>query len=281
MRAKVLVFDSGVGGLSVYKEVLRQNPSIEPYYLFDNAFYPYGTKAEVQVTDRVCEVLSAFIKRYAPDLIVIACNTASTVALGPVRNLTSIPVVGVVPAIKPAAAKTLNGIIGLLATPATVGRAYTAELIKKYAADVEVLKIGSSRLVDLAEQKLAGKPCALNDIADVLRPWLELEKNKRPDTVILGCTHFPHLAPEIKAVWPEVNLVDSGEAIGRRVKSLLKLSDEVAPKVINLVSGKAFCTDLSRVNANLRTALGVFGFNSIEEFALGANSEHIVSRETL
>ena len=175
--------------------------------------------------------------------------------------------VGVVPAVKPAAAKTLNGIIGLLATPATVGRAYTAELIKKYAANVEVLKIGSSRLVDLAEQKLAGKPCTLNDIADVLRPWLALEKNKRPDTVILGCTHFPHLAPEIKAVWPEINLVDSGEAIGRRVKSLLKLSEEVTPKGIDLVSGKAFCTDLSRVNANLRTALGVFGFNSIEEFA--------------
>lgn len=266
MEPKVLIFDSGVGGLSIYQEVIKQNHLIQPCYLFDNSFYPYGTKAEVEIIERVCKLLIAFIESEKPDLIVIACNTASTVALDAIRRLTTIPIVGVVPAIKPAALKTKNGIIGLLATPATVGRAYTADLIKKYCRNLEVLKIGTSRLVDLAEQKLAGKKILIDDIANILRPWLILDTERRPDTVILGCTHFPHLIPEIQQIYPNALLVDSGEAIGRRVKKLLNMNEFMQYSEIQPIVGKAYCTNIASVSKELRDTFKKFGFGSIEEF---------------
>ncbi len=217
-----MFFDSGVGGLSVFAEVKKSCPELSYDYLFDNACFPYGDKSEAFVISRVEQLLKAAADRFCPHLIVVACNTASTVALPCLRERISVPVVGVVPAIKPAARLSRRGIIGLLATPGTVKRQYTANLIHDFADGVRVLCIGSADLARIAEDKLAGIKPRLSEIQKILQPWLDLPPQERPDTVVLGCTHYPLLKAELSAVLgPEITLVDSGMAIARRVISLL------------------------------------------------------------
>jgi len=217
---KVLIFDSGVGGLSVFEKIIKQSPGLKYFYLFDNAYFPYGELEADFLIRRLMNLLSSFVAKHKIDLIVIACNSASTVALQFLREHFSIPIVGVVPAIKPAASLTENGVIGLLATPATIHRSYTSQLINEFAAQKLVLKIGSTQLVKLAELKLHGKLIKQADIEAVLAPWLSLEK--RPDTIILGCTHFSLLKAEIARCFNnKINLVDSGNAVAQRVSQLL------------------------------------------------------------
>ncbi|WP_019614445.1 glutamate racemase [Psychromonas ossibalaenae] len=217
---QVLIFDSGVGGLSVFAQVLKVNPNISYSYLFDNAYFPYGELDHDFLIQRITRLLVSFSEKQPVDLIVIACNSASTAALQALRARFSIPIVGVVPAIKPAAGMTKNGVIGLLATPATVNRTYTQELITQFAVSAQVLKIGSTELVKLAEQKLQGATVDKKQLQIILQPWLSLKE--KPDTLVLGCTHFPLLKKEIAACFDnEVNLVDSGKAIAKRVNQLL------------------------------------------------------------
>lgn len=217
---QVLIFDSGVGGLSVFQDVQQQNPYINYFYLFDNAYFPYGELEDDFLITRITELLLSFLATHRIDLIVIACNSASTLVLQVLREHLSIPVVGVVPAIKPAAQLSKNGVIGLLATPATIKRNYTTFLINKFAANIEVLKIGSTELVKLAEEKMAGLPFDQKCLQKILAPWLLLQK--RPDTLVLGCTHFPLLKNEIANCFKnKVQLVDSGKAIANRVHQLL------------------------------------------------------------
>ena len=154
---RVLVFDSGVGGLSVAQEIQQRLPQISLVYASDNAFFPYGTKGEAELIARVDQVIDALLARYPADILVIACNTASTLTLPHLRSKLSLPIVGVVPAIKPAALMSKSGVIGLLATPATVARPYTHELIREYATNCQVISLGSSALVQIAEQKLRGE----------------------------------------------------------------------------------------------------------------------------
>jgi len=234
MSAKrVLIFDSGVGGLSVYEQIIKLNPSIKCNYLFDNAYFPYGELAHDKLVKRLIQLISDFIKLHPVDLIVIACNSASTVALEALRLHFSLPIVGVVPAIKPATQLTRNNVIGLLATPGTIEREYTNHLIEQFAADKTVLRIGSTSLVQLAEDKLVGKNVTKQSLQKILAPWL-LEQNKMPDTLVLGCTHFPLLKEEIAACFDKkICLVDSGEAIASRVKQLLKTQQNVDLKVDN------------------------------------------------
>lgn len=213
---QILIFDSGVGGLSICKEIVEQNINADCYYLFDNAYFPYGELADDVLIKRLTHLLDMFVQQHQTDLIVIACNSASTVALSALRHHFSIPIVGVVPAIKPASLITKNNVIGLLATPATVKRSYTDELIAEFAQDKQVLKIGTTKLVELAEQKLQGEKVSLESLKAALHPWLVLPE--RPDTIVLGCTHFPLLKKEIAACFDNnIQLVDSGEAIAKRV----------------------------------------------------------------
>jgi glutamate racemase len=230
MTAKqVLIFDSGVGGLSVFQKVVKQVPNINYFYLFDNANFPYGELEDDFLIDTLINLLRSFIDHTKIDLIIIACNSASTVALSSLRQSFSIPIVGVVPAIKPAALATKNNVIGLLATPATINRDYTTQLINRFAADKQVLKIGSTQLVKLAEAKLAGQVIQKSDIEAVLAPWLSLVK--RPDTLVLGCTHFPLLKEEIAVCFDhQIQLVDSGKAIAQRVQQLLS-ENNVNPEI--------------------------------------------------
>lgn len=214
---RVLIFDSGVGGLSVYQEIYTQLPSLQYIYAFDDAGFPYGELPEAVLIERTQHIVSLLVERHHIDLVVIACNTASTVVLPTLRAQLSMPVVGVVPAIKPAALISKQKAVGLLATPATVERDYTNQLISQFASDCEVYRIGSTRLVEVAEEKLRGQTVSLDELAGILAPW-----QGKVDSIVLGCTHFPLIKAEIaQAFGASVQIVDSGLAIANRVKSLL------------------------------------------------------------
>lgn len=216
----VLVFDSGVGGLSVYQEIRQMLPGLHFIYAFDNAFFPYGEKSEQVIVERVLNIVKSINQVTPLDMVVIACNTASTVALPVLREQFGFSVVGVVPAIKPAAQLTRNGVVGLLATRATVQRQYTHDLINQFAQTCKVEMLGSAQLVEIAEAKLHGETVDLEALREILFPWLSEERC--PDTIVLGCTHFPLLKDELKIILPGgTELVDSGPAIARRVTSLL------------------------------------------------------------
>jgi glutamate racemase len=223
--APILIFDSGVGGLSILAAVAARLPRESYVYACDNAAFPYGPKPEDELVQRVHDVLDALIARYQPKLLVVACNTASTVALPRLRQHYSspsytLPIVGVVPAIKPAAQLSQNKVIGLLATPGTVRRAYTDQLIHDFAADCTVLRVGSSELVEIAERKLRDESVDVVALNALLSPFFDREQPV--DTIVLGCTHFPLLKNELQAAAPQpVNWVDSGNAIADRVVSLL------------------------------------------------------------
>ncbi|WP_162063558.1 glutamate racemase [Vibrio taketomensis] len=219
-QPKVLIFDSGVGGLSVYKEIAACLPQLDYYYLFDNAAYPYGELERQTLLERVNKLVSAMVEKHQIDLVVIACNTASTIVLPSLRDLLTIPVVGVVPAIKPASVLASIA-VGLIATPATVKREYTHELIRNFSQNKTVEMLGSTRLVDIAEEKLRGQAVSLEEMAQLLAPLAN-----KIDVAVLGCTHFPLIKEEIQTVLgSQVMLVDSGEAIARRVKDLLALNE--------------------------------------------------------
>ncbi len=222
MTPTVLVFDSGAGGLSVLDCIATESPAVRLLYVADNAYFPFGTKEAAALAARVETVLAELARRFAPDLIVIACNTASTVALPAVRAAVAVPVVGTVPAIKPAAAASATRVIGLLGTPGTVRREYTQALIDSFARDCTVLRHGSAELVDLAERKLRGEPVAADAVGVALAGLFGQPGGDRMDTVVLACTHFPLLRAELAACAPRpLRWIDSGGAIARRVASLL------------------------------------------------------------
>lgn len=217
----ILVFDSGVGGLSVLAHIQRKLPQASIVYAADNARYPYGTKSEAEIAARVPALLGRLAERYRPRLIVIACNTASTIALSDVRSALDLPIVGTVPAIKPAAAVSKTRIIGVLGTNATVRQPYVDNLVAQFAADCTVLRHGSSDLVDMAEAKLRGSPVDPVHVRDAISGLYDQPDGDRLDAVVLACTHFPLLAAEIQMASPHpVALVDSGEGIARRTAHL-------------------------------------------------------------
>lgn len=218
----VAVFDSGLGGLTVLNAIRRALPAVRCVYVADTEAFPYGVKGEAELIGRIQRVLPPLLKRCRPDLLVVACNTASTVALPHIRARLGIPVVGVVPAIKPAAAGSETGVIGLLATPGTANRPYTDELIAEFAMHCEVIRVGNSRLVELAEAHVHGEAATTGELAAILAPFHEHPAGSRLDTVVLACTHFPLLAGELAAAFGRpMRWVDSGQAIANRVAQLL------------------------------------------------------------
>ena len=219
--APILFFDSGVGGLSVLAPVRVALPAASVVYAADNAGFPYGPKTEMEVATRVCALLGRLTERYRPRLVVIACNTASTIALAHVRAALAVPVVGTVPAIKPAAELSRTRVIGVLGTVATVRQPYVDALAAEFAADCRVLRHGSGRLVELAEAKLRGTPSDPADYARELGGLLGQPGGDRIDTVVLACTHFPLVAAELAAAAPRsLAFVDGSAGIARRVAHL-------------------------------------------------------------
>ncbi len=220
----IVIFDSGVGGLSIYQEVKRKLPGLKVVYCSDTMGFPYGPKPEQEVIERTSHCLNRLYQIYHPALMVIACNTASTISLPRVRQELNIPVVGVVPAIKTASEHSLNRCIGLLATPGTIARDYTEQLIRQHASDCHVIKVGSSELVQLAEAFLRGGVVSQETLQNIIQPFFN--GRHQPDTIVLGCTHFPLLCDQLQAASPcQINWLDSGEAIARRVETLLGSHD--------------------------------------------------------
>lgn len=257
---RILVFDSGVGGLSVAREIQQRLPWLPLVYASDNGFFPYGTKGEAELIARVDLVIHKLLAHYPADILVVACNTASTLTLPHLRRHLSLPIVGVVPAIKPAAQHTRTGVIGLLATPATVARPYTHELIREHASQCKVLTLGSSELVEIAEQKLRGAPLDAQHIKAIAQRLLQQEGAKQMDKLVLACTHFPLLKAELAPLLPAgIDMIDSGEAIARRVEHLcqqLQLSPPPSP-----AEHTAVFTQHSLHTQQLAAALRAFGIH--------------------
>lgn len=216
---KALVFDSGVGGLSVVRELRALMPHLHITYVADDAFRPYGNKTEAQLKARLPGLLQTLVLAVQPDVVVMACNTASTTALSEIRESVDIPVVGVVPAIKPAAQFSKRKAFAVLGTPGTVARKYVGQLIDDFASDCRVGLYGSTQLVEMAERKLSGLPLDKAALEAEIRPVFA---NGDIDAVVLACTHFPLLVEDLKDVAPYgVNWIDSGSAIAKRTQSIL------------------------------------------------------------
>jgi glutamate racemase len=217
MTANILVFDSGVGGLSVTEHLAQQLPDARLFYLMDRAYFPYGQLDDDLLRERVVDLCRQAALAWRIDLIVIACNTASTLVLPTLRQQLQIPVVGVVPAVKVAAELAQGQAIGVLATPATVQRPYLDQLIKDHAGASQVHRLGSAELVQWAEQWVYQQQAA-TALPELLGPWIERCQLRH---VVLGCTHFPLLTSQLQQYFPEVQWIDSGAAIARRVLSIL------------------------------------------------------------
>ncbi|WP_372124350.1 glutamate racemase [Vibrio pomeroyi] len=255
LQKNILVFDSGVGGLSVYKEISQLLPNHNYIYVFDNEAYPYGELDQQVLIRRVQSIVASFVASHAIDIVVIACNTASTIVLPTLRANNLIPIVGVVPAIKPASLLA-NKAVGLIATPATITRQYTHDLIKNFSSNKRVELLGSTRLVDMAEEKLRGEVINLQELQQILQPILNTI-----DVAVLGCTHFPLIKPEIQQVLgSNVLLVDSGKAIAKRVQDLLDLESDNKEGGVREV----FCSALPKKESALNSMLKQLGFSSVQ-----------------
>ena len=257
----ILFFDSGVGGLSVAAPTRALLPAAPFVYVADSAGFPYGTRDEAEIAGRVPALLGRLAERYRPRLIVIACNTASTIALGAVRAALDVPVVGTVPAIKPAAAMSDTRVIGVLGTRATVRQPYVDDLAARFAGDCLVLRHGSAALVDMAEGALAGTPAPARRVAGELNGLFGQPGGERIDVVVNACTHFPLLQRELAAAAPAaVRFVDGGPGIARRVAHLTQGSDwPAAPP-----PGVLVFTRLDERERRIAAGLAVHGFTRVE-----------------
>jgi len=219
--APILLFDSGVGGLTVLAEVRKQLPDAPVIYAADIAGLPYGEKSEAEIAARVCGLLGRMAERWQPRLICIACNTASTIALAMVRDVLETPVVGTVPAIKPAAAITRTGVIAVLGTQATIRQRYVDRLETEFAEGKALIRHPAGGLVALAEAKLRGVSMPADAVVAEIAPLLADPRAREIDTVVLACTHFPLLLPELRAaLGSDVRFVDGAQGIARRVGAL-------------------------------------------------------------
>ncbi len=253
----ILVFDSGLGGLTVFREIVKLRPDARFIYAADDEAFPYGRLSEAELTARVVAVMAALIEAHRPDLIVIACNTASTLVLVALRERFDVPFVGTVPAIKPACAASQTRLVSVLGTEATVAREYTKALIRDFGQGCAVTLIGSRRLAVLAEALLHGEDVDDDDIAEEIMPCFLEQDGARTDTIVLACTHYPLLLERLNRLspWP-VTWLDPAPAIAKRVVALVGpnsagMSDR-APAFV-LTSGR-------KPGENLAAGLVPFGF---------------------
>lgn len=260
-HAPILIFDSGVGGLSVLAKIRRVLPHAPIIYSADYAGLPYGEKSEIEVATRVCAFLGRLSERYRPQLIVIACNTASTIALAHARAVLGVPIVGTVPAIKPAAEQTASGVIGLLGTKATIRQAYVDRLEDEFAHDTTLLRHAAPELVEAAEAKLRGETPDPAIFERAIAGLFNQPGGERIDRIVLGCTHFPLVADELAqaahaaAMSPQLRFVDGSDGIARRVAHLLdgqlwpeKMQGGLFVSTGNLIQLKPYLPHLGHYN---------------------------------
>jgi len=253
----ILVFDSGLGGLTVFRETKVARADARFVYLADDAGFPYGDLTEDKLVARVTEVLADAVARHKPDLVVVACNTASTLALAQLRSRFAVPFVGTVPAIKPACARSKSKRVAVLGTQATVGREYTRTLIREFADGCDVHLVGSPRLAGYAEAELTGEAVSDDALKAETAGCFINADGRRTDTIVLACTHYPLLLDRFRAVAPwNVDWLDPAPAIARRVAELLRerpLHSVSSAPVIEFTSKRTPSPTLTR-------ALGSFGF---------------------
>ena len=240
---KILVFDSGLGGLTVFSEIAKLRPAAHYLYCADDAGFPYGAWKEPELITRVVDVIGARIAADAPDMIVIACNTASTLVLPDLRaRWPEIPFIGTVPAIKPAAEGSTSRLISVLATPGTVKRDYTQNLIAQFAAHCRVNLVGSTQLARLAEEYMHKGLVCDEDIAAEIAPCFETQGNARTDAVVLACTHYPLLKQTIEEYLPVgVKLLSQGDIVAESLADYLQRHPEIE-KRCSKEGGRLFYT---------------------------------------
>lgn len=262
-RASALIFDSGVGAISIAREIRRLLPGLTLHFGIDNGFYPYGSRSEEALRPRIVEQAGRMTAHCGADILVVGCNTASTLALPQLRETLKQPVVGVVPAVKPAAATTCTGTIALIATEGTVNRQYTRELIEQFANGNRVINVPAPELVPLAEAKLRGETISVEDLEPALARIFHTAGGDKVDIAVLACTHFPLLREELDRFAPRsIQWLDSGGAIARRVEwwlEELKLDQAEDPGQSLLL------TSASDPQGLVKAAFGEF--NPIETYA--------------
>lgn len=259
--ARVLVFDSGVGGLTVAREIAQARPDLPLTYVADDAAFPYGALDVATLGTRVVSVMQRMIARVEPGIVVIACNTASTIVLPLLRDAFALPFVGTVPAIKPAVLASSSRMVSVLGTPGTVARDYTRDLIRAYAGDCSVALVGSVRLAGHAEAQLQGLPVPDDALMDEILPCFVAGEGRRTDTIVLACTHYPLLKPRFDRIapWP-VAWIDPGPAVARRVAALA--GPVVAPPPEGQ-GGRAYFTAGKGLTDAMRAAFQAHGFTDI------------------
>ena len=266
-RAPRLLFvDSGLGGLTVLSAARGSVPEADVLYIADDAGFPYGSKSDAALTARLFTIVEAGVREFEPDCIVLACNTASTIALQSLRENFSIPFVGTVPAVKPAAALTRSGFVSVLATPATAAREYTRTLIRQFGAEARFTLVGAPTLAALAEAHASGVAVDEEAIAREIAPAFVDEGGTKTDVVVLGCTHYPLLLDKLDALapWP-VAWLDPAPAIGRRIANVLAGTGHIAGAgakrghgQIRFTSGQAPSPALVRLMQSHRLTLPAF-----------------------
>ncbi|MBI3700054.1 MAG: glutamate racemase [Afipia sp.] len=235
MPETILVFDSGLGGNTVLREIVKLRPGARYIYVADDAYFPYGQHSEAEIVTRVVPLIGQLIGAHDPKLTVIACNTASTLVMDHLRKAYQVPFVGTVPAIKPACASSKTKRVSVLGTKGTVQREYTKKLIADFAQGCDVKLIGAENLAALAEASLKGEPISDRDILEEIAPCFT-DGDARTDTVVLACTHYPLLLDRFVelAPWP-VNWIDPAPAIARRVNDLLGTPASIEPQSARIV----------------------------------------------
>ena len=257
-KPTIIVFDSGLGGLTVFREAVTVRPDATFVYVADDAFFPYGSHSEAEVVGRVVPLMAELIAAHRPDLVVIACNTAATLVLPALRVRFGVPFVGTVPAIKPACLSSRSRLVSVLGTEATVQREYTRGLIRDFGHGCEVTLVGAANLAAVAEAALRGEAVDDDAIGHEIAPcFVTAADGRRTDTVVLACTHYPLLRERLaeRAPWP-VDFVDPAPAVARRVTDLLgpPHSGAAGEAGILFTSGKTPPPALARVLAGFGLA---------------------------
>ncbi|AKC60148.1 glutamate racemase [Blochmannia endosymbiont of Polyrhachis (Hedomyrma) turneri] len=266
----VLIFDSGVGGLSIYQELRVLLPYIRYLYFFDNEVFPYGESSHLSILDRVNSIFRAVCRYHKLDLVIIACNTATVTFLETVRSCFFFPIIGIIPDIRLGIRCTRNGVVGLLATYRTINSKLILNIINRLSTHCNILLLSASELVRCVEDKvLNNKQVSINLLYEIFSPWLSL--SKKPDTIILGCTHFLHLEYEFRLIFQKrVCLVGSSKNLAYRIACLLKNSNMYVGNIgVKTIENQAYCSVITdTVFMQWSLVLYRYGFSSLAEISV-------------